>query len=49
MKALGDLVLLVLLGALVTYLVFTPYENTVIHRELYNRGISQRIEQFENR
>lgn len=44
-----DLILLVMLGVLVAYFTFTDYNDTPIHKELYNRGISQKIEQFENR
>ena len=39
--------LLVSLRTLVVY--FTPYENIFIHKYLYNKGISQAIQQFENK
>lgn len=40
--------LLLSLGILVVYFT-SPYENTLIHKYLYNKGISQAIQQFENK
>ena len=31
------------------YLVTTPYNDTFIHKYLYNKGISQAIQKFENK